>query len=144
MRRAGKSVRRGFTIIEVIVIVVILGILAAVIAPRLLGRVGESKKAVAKTNAASLMTAMQLYANDCGIPEPGTPITVLFQRPSNVEAAAWKGPYVNKEADLKDPWGNEYVLVVPGNVNVDFDIISYGKDGQPGGEDENEDIGPGK
>lgn len=125
-------------------IVVILGIIAAVIAPRLLGRVGESRKSVAKNNAASLFTAMQLYVSDCGMPEPGAPITILWERPSNVDESRWKGPYVQNIDDLRDPWGNFFVLVVPGNVNVDFDIVSYGQDGQPGGEGENEDIIHGK
>jgi general secretion pathway protein G len=136
--------RRAFTIIEVIVIVVILGVIAAFVAPRLIGRVSDSKKAMAKNNAASLFTTMQLYAQDCGMPEPGAPITVLTERPSNVDESAWKGPYLQNENDLKDPWGNFFVLVVPGNVNVDFDIVSYGKDGQQGGEGENEDIVHGK
>jgi general secretion pathway protein G len=144
MKRSRSGGRSGFTIIEVIVIVVILGILAAVIGPRLLGRVGDSRKSVAKANAASLFTAMQLYANDCGMPEPGAPITILVERPSNVDETLWKGPYVQNENDLRDPWGNYFMLIVPGNVNADFDIVSYGKDGQPGGSDENEDIIHGK
>jgi general secretion pathway protein G len=136
--------RRAFTIIEVIVIVVILGVIAAVIAPRLLGRIGQSKVAVAKSSAASLFTAMQTYAADCGLPEPGTSIRVLYERPSTVDEAKWQGPYVNNEDDLKDPWGNEFVLVIPGTFNADFDIVSWGGDGQAGGEGENADIVAGK
>lgn len=144
MRRTSRNTRRAFTIIEVIVIVVILGVIAAVIAPRLLGRVGQSKRAVAQSNATALNTAMKLFSNDCGIPEPGSSIMVLWERPSNVDESAWKGPYVDNADALKDPWGNLFVLQVPGSVNVDFDIISYGKDGQPGGEGENEDVISGK
>ena len=142
MRR--KQARRAFTIIEVIVIVVILGVIAAVVAPRLLGRVGDSKQAVARSNAASLFTAMQTYASDCGMPESGAPISILMERPSNVDEGVWKGPYMNNDNDLRDPWGNYFVLIVPGNFNVDFDIVSYGKDGQAGGEGENADIVHGK
>ena len=142
--RMGAGALRAFTIIEVIVIVVILGVIAAVIAPRLLSRVGQSKQAVAASNAASISTAMKLYIADCGAPEAGAPITVLVERPSNVEESAWKGPYVDNADALKDPWGNLFVLVIPGQVNADFDIISYGKDGQAGGEGEDADIISGK
>ena len=148
-RFAGGSTRRlaagrGFSIIEVIVIVVILGVLAAVIAPRLLQRVGQSKQAVAKSNAQSLASSMSYYIIDCGMPEPGAVLSVLFERPPNVPETAWKGPYLNNRDALRDPWGNEYVLVVPGLVNVDFDVISYGSDNVMGGEGEAADIVNGK
>lgn len=132
--------RRAFTIVEVIVIVVILGIIAAVIAPRLLGRVADSKRSVAASNAAALATATKTFIVDCGMPEPGASITILWERPGNVGERDWKGPYVDNADQLKDPWGNLYVLRVPGQKNVDFDVVSYGKDGQPGGEGENEDV----
>jgi len=128
----------------VIVIVVILGVIAAVIAPRLLSRVGQSKQAVAASNAASLSTAMKLFAADNGMPEAGSSIRVLWERPSNVEEAAWRGPYVDSTDALLDPWGNEFQLVIPGQWNVDFDIVSRGKDGQDGGDGENADIVNGK
>lgn len=143
-KSGNRAVRRGFTIIEVIVIVVILGVIAAVIAPRLLSRVGQSKQAVAQSNAASLATAMKLFIADCGMPESGAPITILTERPSNVDESAWKGPYVDNADALKDPWGNLFILVIPGQTNADFDIVSYGKDGQPGGDGENADIVNGK
>mgnify|MGYP000923180772 CR=1 FL=1 len=139
-RRAERTARRAFTIIEVIVIVVILGVIAAVIAPRLLSRVGQSKQAVAKTNASSLATAVSLFIADCGAPPEGSPITILTERPSNIDEGAWKGPYVQSTDALLDPWGNLFILVVPGQVNVDFDIVSYGSDGQPGGEGEAADV----
>jgi general secretion pathway protein G len=142
--RNRMNARRGFTIIEVIVIVVILGIIAAVIAPRLLSRVGQSKQSVAAANGASLLTSLRLYAADCGSPEDGAGIDILFEKPSNVAEGKWKGPYVNSKDDLLDPWGNKYVLIVPGQHNVDFDVVSYGLDGQPGGEGENSDIIAGK
>jgi general secretion pathway protein G len=143
MKRRLRNTRRGFTIIEVIVIVVILGVIAAVIAPRLLGRVGQSKRAVAQSNATALSTAMKLFANDHGMPEAGSSIMILWERPPNVEESAWS-PYVDNADALKDPWGNLFVLEIPGNVNVDFDIVSYGKDGQKGGDGENEDVIAGK
>lgn len=139
-RHSARSARRGFTIIEVIVIVVILGVIAAVIAPRLIGRVGQSKQAVAKSNAATIANAMKLFQIDNGLPESGSALTILIERPGNVAENAWKGPYLDNVEMLTDPWGNPYQLVIPGTKNVDFDIVSFGADGQPGGEGENEDI----
>lgn len=134
-----RAARRAFTIIEVIVIVVILGVIAAVIAPRLIGRIGQSRQSVAAANAASLANAMKSFQIDHGLPEPGSTIRVLWERPSNVEESRWQ-PYVDNADALRDPWGREYVLVIPGTKNVDFDIVSYGRDGQPGGTDEDADI----
>jgi general secretion pathway protein G len=136
---ATKAKRRGFTIIEVIVIVVILGVLAAVIAPRLLNRIGQSKQSVAKSNAAALATSMKLFMADHGTPESGAGIEVLWEKPSNVAEGDWH-PYVDNADQLQDPWGRRFVLVLPGQRNVDFDVVSYGADGQPGGTDENADI----
>lgn len=140
--RAGQ--RRAFTIIEVIVIVVILGVLAAVIAPRVLQHVGRSKASAAQANAQTLFTAVQTYATDCGMPEPGASLMILWERPSNVEEDKWHGKYINNLDQLKDPWGHDFVLVVPGQFNADFDIVSYGADGQQGGEGDNADIISGK
>jgi len=131
---------RAFTIVEIIVVVIIIGVIAAVIAPRLLGRVGQSKQAVAASNAASIATAMRLFIADNYLPESGSSIEILFNRPSNIEESAWKGPYVDSMDSLKDPWGNFFELVIPGEVNADFDIVSRGADGQPGGEGESADI----
>lgn len=131
--------RSAFTIIEVIVIVVILGVIAAVIAPRLIGRIGQSKQSVAASNAASLANAMRMYFADHGKPEGGATINILWERPSSVPEASWK-PYVDSAKSVIDPWGRPYLLVVPGTVNYDFDIVSYGADGRPGGTDEDADI----
>lgn len=130
---------RGFTLIEAIVVVVIIGVLAAVIGPRLLSRVGQSKRAVAEANAASLATSMKLFFADHSAPPDGSTIDILTERPSNVEEANYK-PYVDSAAQLKDPWGNKFVLVIPGQKNFDFDIVSYGADGKPGGEGDNADV----
>ncbi len=143
MKRTRTGARRGgFTIIEVIVIVVILGVIAAVIGPRLLGRIGQSKQSVAKSNAASLALAMKLFQADFGLPQSGASITILYERPGDVPEQQWsgKGPYVDNAQHLLDPWGNMYLLRIPGEKNVDFDIVSYGADGQPGGEGDNADI----
>ena len=141
MTRRRTRPARGFTIIEVIVIVVILGILAAVIAPRLMSRIGQSRQGVAAANAASLSNQIRAIMIDNGgrLP-PGATIEVLWERPGEVTAENWKGPYVENRDQLLDPWGKPYILRYPGEKNVDFDIISYGADGQPGGTDEDADV----
>jgi general secretion pathway protein G len=144
MAKTTRTIRRAFTIIEVIVIVVILGVLAAVIAPRFLSRIGQSRTAVAKSNAAALASAMKSYMLDCGTPESGASIDILWERPGNVEEGKWKGPYVDNQDALNDPWGRDFILRIPPEFNADFDIVSYGADGQPGGEDENADVINGK
>jgi general secretion pathway protein G len=139
-RRTLSRRERGFTLIEVIVIVVILGVLAAVIAPRFLSRIGQSKQSVAGANASSLVTAVRLFITDHGTPEQSSTIDILWERPGNVEEAKWQ-PYVENPEKLLDAWGNKFILKIPGDKNTfDFDIVSYGADGKPGGEGENADI----
>jgi len=141
MKRSTKSARCAFTLVEIIVVIVILGILATLIAPRILGRISQSKSAVAASNAATLAGATKLFLADCGgrVPE-GATIMALWEKPSGVEEGQWKGPYVDSVDQLKDPWGQLFVLVVPGRKNVDFDIVSYGADKSAGGEGDDADI----
>lgn len=141
-RQPARRPRRGFTLIEIIVVVVIIGVLAAVIAPRIFSRIGQSKSAVATSNASSLVSAMRLFVADHGMPPEGSTIDVLWEKPSFANDSAWSanGPYVESAEALLDPWGNPFMLVIPANKNVDFDIVSYGRDGQPGGEGEDADV----
>ena len=139
MRRA----RRGFTIAEIIVVVIIIGVLATIVATRLLPRIGQSKATVAAANANALASAIDQYRLDCGDPPAGTPASqFLFQKPTDpLLAEKWSGPYLKNTDGLKDPWGREFIVKFPGEKNTaDFDVISYGADGQPGGEGENKDI----
>jgi general secretion pathway protein G len=137
VRRPGH--RSGFTLVEIIVVIIILGVLATLIAPRLIGRVGQAKTSTASANAATLSSAMQTLIADLGkIPE-GATIDILFEKPSE-GGDAWKGPYVQNPDQLKDPWGRKFILLVPGRKNVDFDIVSYGADGKPGGSNDDVDV----
>lgn len=133
--------RRGFTLIEAIVIVVILGVLAAVIAPRLLSRVGDSRTAVAKQRAAVLSTQMNLFLLDHGTKIRGETlnIRVLVERPSFIDASDYRA-YLQSADDILDPWGNEFILEYPGRDGKDYTIISLGADARPGGEGEDADI----
>jgi general secretion pathway protein G len=136
------ATQRGFTLIEIMVVIVILGILAMYVAPKLMGRPEEAKQVRAKMDIAALETSLKLYKLDSGI-YPGTEqgLQALVQRPeSGVIPKKWRqGGYLEKGKVPKDPWGNDYVYLSPG-LKGDFDIISYGADGVPGGENENKDI----
>lgn len=141
MNRSTHRLRRAFTLVEIIVVIVILGILATLIAPRILGRIGQSKSAVAESNAAVLANATKLFLADCGGRMPdGATIMALWEKPGGLDEGQWKGPYVDSIDQLKDPWGALFVLIVPGRKNVDFDIVSYGADKAPGGDGDNADI----
>jgi general secretion pathway protein G len=133
---------RGFTLIEIMVVIVILGILAMYVAPKLMGRPEEAKQVRAKMDIAALETALKLYKLDSGI-YPGTEqgLQALVQRPeSGVIPKKWRqGGYLEKGKVPKDPWGNDYIYLSPG-LKGELDIISYGADGVPGGENENKDI----
>jgi len=132
-----RLARSGFTLIEAIVIIVILGVIAAVIAPRLIQRVGQSKRAVAMSNAAALATQVKLFMAEHELSQ-GSTIDVLVEKPSNA-SDSWE-PYVDSANDLLDPWGRKYILIIPGEKNFDFDLVSYGRDGRPGGTGEDEDV----
>ncbi|MBA4039639.1 MAG: type II secretion system protein GspG [Planctomyces sp.] len=131
--------RRAFTIIEAIVIIVILGILATLVAPRVFQWVGRGKTAAAESKAAALVLAVQQYQADVGTPPSGASLVALLWDRSQSDAN-WKGPYVENAEALKDPWGNDFLLVIPPTKNATFDIVSYGADAQPGGEGEDKDI----
>jgi general secretion pathway protein G len=133
---------KGFTLIEIMVVIIILGILAMYVAPKLMGRPEEAKQVRTRMDIAALETALKLYKLDNGV-YPGTEqgLTALVQRPeSGVIPKKWRqGGYLEKGKVPKDPWSNDYLYLSPG-LKGDFDIISYGADGVPGGENENRDI----
>ena len=131
-----KYGRRGFTLIELVVVILILAILAALIIPRVVGRTDDAKRSKAASDIATLRSQVQLFKSDVG--DYPQSLMDLRTRPSE-GADGWRGPYLDKELPT-DPWGNEYDYQVSSSGD-EFTIISYGQDGAPGGDGNNADIG---
>lgn len=129
---------QGFTLIEILVVVAIIGLLAAIIAPKVLNRADDGASAKVKTDVANIMSSVKLYRMDnLSYPSTVNGLQALKNKP--VDANRWKGPYI----DLlpKDPWGREYLYANPGTHNTDFDIYTLGADKKLGGTGVNADIG---
>lgn len=140
--RLGFMNQRGFTLIELMVVIVILGILAGLIIPRIMGRPEEARRMKARVQIESIETALKLYKLDNGsYPSTEQGLEALVEAPSVGQLPrAWRdGGYLEKGRVPKDPWDNEFIYLSPG-VNSDFDLISYGADGEPGGEGKDKDV----
>ena len=132
----------GLTLIEVMVVIVILGILAGLLVPRIMGRPEEAKQVKARLQIESLATALKLYKLDSGdYPDTEQGLQALIEKPDVGQVPRkWRqGGYLEKSKLPKDPWGNEYLYLSPG-VHGDYDLLSYGADGVPGGEGKDKDI----
>lgn len=132
---------RGFTLVEIMVVVVIIGILGALVVPKLLGRTGEARVTAARTDIATMSQALKLYKLDNQrYPSTEQGLQALVTRPTaGPSASGWKdGGYMEKLP--KDPWGNAYQYLSPG-IHGEVDIFSLGADGQPGGTGEDADVG---
>jgi len=142
MIRCRFADRRGFTLIEIMVVMVILGILAGLIIPRIMGRPEEARRTKARIQIESIETALKLYKLDNGsYPTTEQGLQALVEPPSVGKlASAWReGGYLEKGRVPKDPWDNEYVYLCPG-IHGDLDLVSYGADGETGGEGKDMDI----
>ena len=129
----GLWTKRGFTLIELMLVVIIIGILSAVVFPRFVGRTKQAQQAAARLQIENLSLALETFELDNGrFPSSEEGLGALRSDPG--AAQNWSGPYLKKEVPL-DPWGNPYIYVYPGS-HGDFDLKSYGPDGQDGGGDD--------
>ncbi|MDD2700767.1 MAG: type II secretion system major pseudopilin GspG [Sideroxydans sp.] len=127
----------GFTLLELLVVMVIIGLLAGFVGPRYFSQIGKSEVKAALAQVEALGKALDYYRVDTGhYPRMEDGLMALITRPAN--EARWDGPYLSKGVPL-DPWGNPYVFKSPGE-HGEYDLYSYGKDGKPGGQGEDRDI----
>ncbi len=137
-----KSNDRGFTLIEIMIVIVILGILAWQVVPRIMGKPEEARRLKARMDIASLETALKMYKLDNGVyPSTEQGLQALIEAPTIGQLPRkWrKGGYLERGKVPLDPWDSEFIYLSPG-LHGDFDLISYGNDGEPGGEEDNVDI----
>ncbi|MDR7335201.1 general secretion pathway protein G [Roseateles asaccharophilus] len=137
MFRPRSARPRGFTLLELLVVMVIIGLLAGYVGPKFFGQIGKSEVKAARAQIDALTKALDQYRLDVGR-YPGTEqgLTVLNAKPA--DEPKWAGPYLAK-AVPKDPWGNDYQYRSPGE-HGEYDLLSLGKDGRPGGEGEDADL----
>lgn len=144
-RSAGLSIRgahAGFTLIEIMVVVVIIGMLAALVGPRVMGQSDEARVTSTRTQIASIVQAVQLYQLQNGVPPTTNQgLQALIEKPTMppVPRNYPNGGYLNSKTLPKDAWGNDFIYLCPGERG-EYDIISYGRDGREGGEGLDADI----
>src|ERR1700730_4146855 len=132
------SSSHGFSLIELLVVIIILGLLAGLVGPRLFGRVGQSKQAAARAQIELFGAALDQYRLDVGsYPSSGNGLDALVKNPN---ATNWNGPYLKKNLVPVDPWGKPYQYKCCPGDHGDYDIWTLGADGAPGGEGENADV----
>jgi len=124
---------KGFSLMELMIVLIILGLLGSLVAPKLFSKVSSSKKKTAVAQMQMFETAIDTYRLDIGSVPPSLEALRTSDNPN------WDGPYLPKSIPL-DPWGKEYIYTIPGENGLPFTLMSYGLDGEPGGEDESSDV----
>lgn len=133
-----KQKHQGFTLLELLVVIVIIGLLAAFVGPKYFGQIGKSKTQVAKAQIEAFDKAIDQYRIDTGhFPSTDQGLVALFVQPAN--EPMWHGAYLKKNVPT-DPWGNAYIYKAPGSDGRDFEIVSYGSDGKSGGAGDDADV----
>mmetsp|Transcript_5562 Transcript_5562/g.21406 ORF Transcript_5562/g.21406 Transcript_5562/m.21406 type:complete len:142 (+) Transcript_5562:1910-2335(+) len=133
-----RSRHHGFTLLELLVVMVIIGLLAGYVGPKFFGQIGKSEVKAARAQIDALQKALDQYRLDVGhYPSTEQGLAALLAKPA--DEPKWAGPYLSK-ALPKDPWGHDYQYRSPGE-HGDYDLLSFGKDGRPGGEGEDADLG---
>lgn len=134
LSRQDSRRREGFTLVEMLLVLVILAVLAAVVVPRFAGRSKQARVAAAEAGISTLETALDSFEIDNGYYPKSGDLEALVEQPNNTPQ--WKGPYI-KRGVPQDPWGNEYLYEYPGRHNVNgYDLSSFGPDGRSGGDDD--------
>lgn len=143
MKRLPRIRQSGFTLLEIMVVVVIIGLLAAVVVPKFLTNVDDARVSKAKQDIQALETALTMYKLDNYVyPTTDQGLKSLVEKPDATVAPHWRtGGYLQSPHVNKDPWGRDYLYVTPGTHGTDYDLFSLGADGQPGGDDYKADIG---
>lgn len=140
--KQGSRTRFGFTLLELVVVIIVLGLLAAIVAPQILGRVSDARTTAAQTQVELFGTALDSYRLDNGsYPTTEQGLVALRERPTRAPLPTnWRGPYLRKDVPL-DPWGKPYLYRSPGERNTTgYDLSSLGRDGKVGGEGEDKDV----
>lgn len=140
MTRADRpgALRCGFTLLELLVVILIIGLLTAVVAPRFLGQISRSEITAARAQLDALDKALQSYRIDNGrFPSTSQGLRALVARPA--DEPRWRGPYLQGDVP-PDPWGSPYQYRTPGNAGRDYELSSFGRDRAPGGSDDDADI----
>jgi len=133
----GNCPRRGFTLLELLVVMVIIGLLAGYVGPKLFAQIGKSETKVTRAQIDALQKALDQYRIDIGrYPSAEQGLAALVNKPA--DEPRWTGPYLAKAVPA-DPWGRPYLYTMPGQ-HGDYDLVSYGRDGQPGGDGDNTDL----